>query len=182
MTIILHIFILVRLVSVSDTRLPSINCLQRSPYDTVSTIALQSIRPVSALPLTILFGSKMDSPLVKITRNKKAEQAPKRFKSAYMFFSVDKHKELRAQLTNTKVRSFPVAADAWLLYATDGDGWCNDDDNRGDHEEDSRTVRVEMAAATVVVVPALVILIVAITLIACVLISVASFARGDTSL
>ena len=30
---------------------------------------------------------------------KKAPQAPRRFKSSYMFFSTKKHKEIRAELT-----------------------------------------------------------------------------------
>jgi hypothetical protein len=33
----------------------------------------------------------------------KAPQAPRRFKSAYMFFSIDKHKEIRATLNDSKV-------------------------------------------------------------------------------
>lgn len=32
---------------------------------------------------------------VAITKYKKAPQAPRRFKSAYMFFSTEKHKEIR---------------------------------------------------------------------------------------
>lgn len=34
----------------------------------------------------------------KPAKFKKAPQAPRRFKSAYMFFSTDKHKEIRDQL------------------------------------------------------------------------------------
>ena len=36
----------------------------------------------------------------KQTKYKKAPQAPRRFKSAYMFFSTDKHRAIRAELTS----------------------------------------------------------------------------------
>jgi len=42
---------------------------------------------------------------------KKAPQAPRRFKSSYMFFSTTKHKEIRAELTakgEGKVRVYEV--------------------------------------------------------------------------
>jgi len=38
------------------------------------------------------------------TKYKKAPGAPKRFKSAYMFFSEQQHKIIRQQLSNKKVR------------------------------------------------------------------------------
>jgi len=47
------------------------------------------------------------------TKYKKAPGAPKRFKSAYMFFSEQQHKIIRQQLDNKKVRlKVRVRADA----------------------------------------------------------------------
>eukprot|EP00540_Astrosyne_radiata_P002304 CAMPEP_0116855188 /NCGR_PEP_ID=MMETSP0418-20121206/19101_1 /TAXON_ID=1158023 /ORGANISM="Astrosyne radiata, Strain 13vi08-1A" /LENGTH=117 /DNA_ID=CAMNT_0004488217 /DNA_START=41 /DNA_END=391 /DNA_ORIENTATION=- len=43
-------------------------------------------------------GSGADQPKKKRTKYKKAPQAPRRFKSAYMFFSTTKHREIREQL------------------------------------------------------------------------------------
>ena len=39
---------------------------------------------------------ELSAPVVKY---KKAPEAPRRFKSSYMFFSTVKHKEIRAELT-----------------------------------------------------------------------------------
>lgn len=50
--------------------------------------------------------SLTQAPLVE-TKMKKAPQAPRRFKSAYMFFSTEKHKQIRGQMAarNEKVSS-----------------------------------------------------------------------------
>ena len=52
---------------------------------------------------------KKKATLKKAVKFKKAPQAPRRFKSAYMFFSTAKHPEIRAKITEdgkttTKVR------------------------------------------------------------------------------
>jgi hypothetical protein len=39
-----------------------------------------------------------------IAKYKKSPQAPRRFKSAYMFFSTEKHKEIRIEMGDTEVR------------------------------------------------------------------------------
>lgn len=50
--------------------------------------------------------SLAQAPLVE-TKMKKAPQAPRRFKSACMFFSTEKHKQIRSQMSarNEKVSS-----------------------------------------------------------------------------
>ncbi len=40
----------------------------------------------------------------EIVKYKKSPEAPRRFKSAYMFFSTEKHKEIRKEMGDTEVR------------------------------------------------------------------------------
>jgi hypothetical protein len=40
-----------------------------------------------------------------IVKYKKAPEAPRRFKSAYMFFSTEKHKSIRREMVDKEVRT-----------------------------------------------------------------------------
>jgi hypothetical protein len=64
----------------------------------------------------------------QVVKYKKAPQAPRRFKSSYMFFSTKKHKEIRAELT-------AAAAPAPAKNNNNNDDDDDDEEEGGDDEE-----------------------------------------------